>query len=122
MLRRAVEVAAITGSVAAAAGIAASLGFGTSRAIPGLAGAAIVAGSIFFRSGRSPLTSIFAALLSGIGAFAVDWFVLFVLGAGYPALREVRQSPIYQVLLVVIFGAIAALDSSSASADRPARP
>src|SRR5687767_640850 len=111
MLRRALEVAAITGSLAIAAGIAASLGLGASRAIPALVGSAIAAFAIFFRRTRSPATSILAALFTVMAAFAFDWFVLFVLGAGYPALRELRHGPIYQAMVVAIFGAIAALDA-----------
>jgi hypothetical protein len=121
MLRRAVEVAAITGSVSAAAALAAFLELGASRSIPAIAGATLTTAILFFRRNRSALQALLAALFSGAAAFALDWFVLFVLSAGYPELRDVRDGPIYQALLVAIFGVIAAFDSVTASAGSPAR-
>jgi hypothetical protein len=121
MLRRAVEVAAITGSLAAAAGIAAMLQLGSTRSIPGIAGAALVAGVVFFRRRRSTRDVVLAVLLSGIAAFIVDWYLLFVLGAGHPELRAIRQGPFYQASMVAIFGAIAAADATPASDEPLAR-
>ena len=111
MLRRAVEVAAITVVVAIVAGTFALLELGATRAIPGITGAAVASGLVFLRRERRYALSAVAALCSLAFAFAVDWFVLFVLGAGYPELKELRRGPYYQALLVVSFGVIAAFDA-----------
>jgi hypothetical protein len=122
MLRRAVEVVAVTTGVALCAGIAAALGLGATRAIPAIVGAAAVNGILFFLRTRSGSRAVVSMLCSGLGAFSIDWFVVFVLGAGYPELRELRRGPLYPALLVLIFGAIATWDVTSASAADSARP
>ena len=116
MLRRALEVGAITASLAIVAGIFALLDLGASRAIPAIAGASLAGGLVFLRRLRSYPTALIAALCTAIAAFAIDWFILFVLGAGHPELREIRKGPFYQALIVSIFGAIAALDVRSSGA------
>lgn len=116
------EVVAITTGVAFCAGIAAVVGLGVTRAIPAIAGAGSVTGILFFHRSRSLPRALIGAVCSGLFAFLVDWFVVFVLAAGYPELREFRRGVIYQVLFVSIFGAIAAWDVTSASSAGAARP
>jgi hypothetical protein len=122
MLRRAAEVVAITAGIALAAGIAGVLGLGVTRAIPAIGGAALVTGLVFYHRTRSTSHLAASAICSGLGAFALDWFVVFVLGAGYPELREFRRGPIYQSLFVLIFAAVASWDVTSASSAGDARP
>jgi hypothetical protein len=121
MLRRAMEVVAITTGVALSAGIAGLFGLGVTRAIPAIAGAGVVAAVLFFHRTRSPARTVVSALCSLLGAFLLDWFVVFVLAAGYPELREVRRGPIYQALFVLIFGAISSWDVTSVSSADAAR-
>ncbi len=121
MLRRAAEVAAITGGVALVAGIASLLGLGVTRALPAIVGAGLVAGLVFFVRTRAPVPALAAAVLSSLGAFALDAFVVFVLGAGYPDLRWFRVGPIYPVLVVLVFGAVAAIDVGAARGRRSAQ-
>lgn len=121
MLRRAVEVAAITTLVALSAGIAVVFGWGSAHAIPAIGGAAVATGLVFFRRGRSPARALLALVLAGLAAFAADAFMLHVLCHAYPDLRSFRAGPTYTALMVVLFGAVAPLDATSASSAGSAR-
>jgi hypothetical protein len=121
MLRRSVEVVAITGSVALLAGILGLLELGAIRALPAVAGAASATGLVFFRRSESVRRALIAAFSSGIAAFAIDCWVVYVLAAGYPELREVAGGPLHHALIVAIFGALAGFDAT-ASGEPDARP
>jgi hypothetical protein len=112
MVPRSIEVAAVTGGIALLAALAGTIDAVAFRAIPALAGAALVTGIMFHRrSGGGKVAVASSVVLALAAAFALDAFFLFVLAHGYPELREFRRTPWYQALMVLLFGALASLDA-----------
>ena len=116
------EIAGLTIGVAGASAVAAALGIGTSRGLPAILSAGLLTFLVVWRLCRSPGRALYAGAVGLASAFAVDWFVAFVLGAGHLELRVFRRGAIYPVLMVLLFlipaiaDGRAARTSSSASA------
>lgn len=96
---------------AALSATAAWLEVGATRGVPAIAGAGGVALAVVYLRTRRPLAAALAGLLAALGALAVDWFLLFVLGAGHLELREFRRDMAYPVLFVLLFAVPALTDA-----------
>lgn len=97
------EVAAITVAAMLVASAGAWLGLGATMGLPPIGGVFLLTAAVALRRKRTLLRVVSAAVLAGAAAFAVDWFVLFVLGAGHLELRELRKGPAYAAAMVLLF-------------------
>lgn len=116
-MRGVLEISVATLLAAGLSAGAAWLGLGTGRGVPAIAGAGAVATAVVYLRTRRPLAALVAGLLALLGALAVDWFVLFVLGAGHLELRSIRKGVVYPVLFVLLF-AVPALTDAKGVRDR----
>lgn len=103
-----------TANLGAIAGIAAATAvarvLGAPVPIVVVAGCALVTLIVARSCGRAWRQVVVGAAIVGVAAFALNWAITSVLGAGYAQVGKVVTHPAYTAVLTIVFGLFAIRD------------